>query len=68
MIQEFLNDANQVQQAELEKGSEYATEICLSQLHKQQQVKNYQAELVFNEDDEVIEKSPQRSQDSNDPN
>jgi hypothetical protein len=29
-------------------------------------VKNYQAELIFDDDDEMVEYSPERNQDTND--
>ena len=60
MIEEFLNDAQEIQQAEKERGADYAAQVSVNKLNKNQNVNNHQAELVFNDDDEMVERSPSR--------
>ena len=60
MIEEFLNDADEVKQAEKEKGVDYAIQMSVNKINKNQNVKNQQAELIFDENDEMVEKSPER--------
>ena len=61
MIEEFLQDADEVKKAEEERGQDYAIQVSLNKHNQNQNVNNHQAELIFDDNDEMIEKSPERS-------